>query len=82
MQNTHTPFASTEQQQAHPSAHGTLNNLGEHVHCLLALLRAAINVDTNHPDDEGWLVSLAYTQAQQLQKTYNEWANAPTEGAE
>jgi hypothetical protein len=62
-----------------PSDFETLNELGEHIHTLMALMRAVINVDTNHPDDEGWLVSLAYTKAKQLEDAYSLWAYAPSE---
>jgi hypothetical protein len=59
------------------STFATLNDLGEHIHKITALLRAAAN--TGPDEDESWLVSLAGDEAEELQRRYMAWAVAPRE---
>jgi carotenoid cleavage dioxygenase-like enzyme len=79
MMQTHPISTLTaEQQHAQPSAAGTLNDLGEHVYRLAALLRAAVNTGAGEAEDEGWLIGLAYDEAARLEQRYKAWAYAPS----
>ena len=66
-----TAIAPAEQRTRHFE---TLSNLGEHVHEVAVLLRAAINTGADEREDESWLVGLAFDEAKRLEARYNEWA--------
>lgn len=61
------------------SPFSVLNDMGEHVHKIAALLRAAGNTGPDEREDESWLVSLAWDEAQRLQARYDEWATRSDE---
>jgi hypothetical protein len=56
------------------SSSATLNYMGEHVHKVAVLLRAATNTGSDEREDESWLVGLAFDEAQRLEARYNERA--------
>jgi hypothetical protein len=74
---THTNNTSSEQRA---STFATLNNLGEHIHKITALLRAAADTGPENREDGSWLVSLAGDEAEELQRRYMAWADAPGDG--
>jgi hypothetical protein len=60
----HTKNTLAEQRRgSRANAVATLNDLGEYIHKINALLRAAGNTGSGERDDEAWLVSLAWDQA-------------------
>lgn len=65
--------------EAASNACRTLNDLGEHVHQVAGLLRAAINTGADQREDEGWLLNLAHEQAERLKARYMQWAD-PSQG--
>jgi hypothetical protein len=70
----HTANTSAEQRV---SSFATLSDLGEYVHKINVLLRAAGITGAGEREDESRLVSLASDEAEKLEARYMAWASAP-----
>ena len=70
---------SPEQQPCDDFA--TLEELGEYIHKINALLKAAGNTGADEREDEAWLVSLAWDAAIEMKKRYVGRAVGPAEKA-
>jgi hypothetical protein len=53
----------------------TVQQLGNHIQRLGALLRAAINTGANEREDEAWLISIAHDEAAAAEATYSRWSD-------
>jgi hypothetical protein len=76
--------ANTPAEQRHgrrADAFATLDDLGEYIQKINALLRAAGNTGADEREDEAWLVSLAWDAAVEMKKRYMEWAVGPAGAA-
>jgi hypothetical protein len=68
---------NTSPEQRHKrraDAFATLDELGQYVHTINALLKAAGNTGAGEREEEAWLVSLAWDQAIEMKQRYMEWA--------
>jgi hypothetical protein len=52
----------------------TVQELGEHIHRISALLQAAINTGAGEEEDEGWLVGIAHDEAHAAKERYLQWS--------
>ena len=74
----YTKNASPEQRQGrNANACTKLSDLGEYVHKINALLKAAGNTGAGEREEEAWLVSLAWDQAIEMKQRYMEWDAGP-----
>ena len=79
----YTKNASPEQRQGrNANACTKLSDLGEYVHKINALLKAAGNTGAGEQEDEAWLICLAWDQAIDMKKRYTQWAVGPAEDAD
>lgn len=79
----HTANTFAEQRRGrHGDDFATLSELGEYVHKINALLKAAGDTGAGEREGEAWLVSLARDAAIEMKQRYVEGAVGPAEEAD